>query len=286
MSVAPTARRRQLGSWLRNLREMKELSPRDAAELIGYSESKIRHQEKGRSVVKADELRRLLDIYEASTEVREQLEALRPEASHRGWWESYRLPTWAAPFIAFESEAREMLTFEPTLVPGLLQTKEYAYEIHRAGRYLTNPPDIDARVNARMERQRRLAESTPLELRAVVTEEVLRRPVGGLSVMRDQLAHLVSMANQQNVLLQVLPLSAGAYACQSGSLTILRFDEGEDVAFLESPLGGHVVDERSEVDACRYLFDEVRASSMSTAQSIDLVRSIAEDIALQEQEKP
>ncbi|MEU6132904.1 Scr1 family TA system antitoxin-like transcriptional regulator [Saccharopolyspora sp. NPDC047091] len=126
MSVAPTARRRQLGSWLRNLREAKGLSPHDAADLVGYSESKIRHQEKGRSVVKAHELRRLLEIYDASAEVRVQLEELRPEASQRGWWESYRLPVWAAPFVAFESEAREMLTFEPMLIPGLLQTKDYA----------------------------------------------------------------------------------------------------------------------------------------------------------------
>ncbi|MEU6132905.1 DUF5753 domain-containing protein [Saccharopolyspora sp. NPDC047091] len=147
-------------------------------------------------------------------------------------------------------------------------------------RYLTNPPDIDARVTARMERQRRLDESTPLELRAVVAEEALRRPVGGWAVMQAQLEHLIAVADRPNVLLQVLPLNVGAYACQSGSLTVLRFDEGEDVAFLESPLGGHVVDERPEVQACHYLFDEVRASALSTSQSLDLVRSIAGDIVL------
>ncbi|MCX2730463.1 DUF5753 domain-containing protein [Saccharopolyspora sp. NFXS83] len=165
------------------------------------------------------------------------------------------------------------------------KTEDYAYEIHRAGRYLTDPPDIDARVEARLERQRRLVDSTPFEMRAVVTEEVLRRPVGGATALRGQLEHFVSMAKQRNILLQVRPLSAGAYACQTGSLTVLRFEQGEDVAFLEYPLGGRVVDSRAEFAACRYLFVEVRASAMSAAQSLDLVRGIADDITLQEQEQ-
>ncbi|MFI0464474.1 helix-turn-helix domain-containing protein [Saccharopolyspora sp. 5N102] len=272
-----TARRRQLGSWLTKLRNQAGCSVEDSAERLGCSTSKIRHLEAGRSKIKKVELTKLLDLYEASDEVRAQLDETRKQAEERGWWSSYRLPEWFEPYVAFESTAVEVANFELDLIPGLLQTEEYAREIHRAGRYDTDPRDIDRRVKARMTRQNRLSSDPPLQLRAVVSEAAFHRQVGGPDVMKEQITHIIEQCQRPNVILQLLPYEAGAHASPSGTFVILSFpDQEESIGFLDTPLGGHTVDDEDEVSALRYLFDELRSVALSAPASLDRLRRLAQ----------
>lgn len=271
-----TARRRQLGSWLVKLRNQAGSDVEEAAKALDCSVSKIRHLEAGRSKAKKGELSALLDLYGADTEVRDQLETTRQQAEQRGWWQSYRVPEWFAPFVDFESFATEAINFELDLVPGLLQTERYAYEIHRAGRYTTNPQDIQRRVKARTERQKRLTETIPLQLRAVVRESALRCQVGGPEVMREQLDQLLEWCALPNVILQVLPDESGAHASPSGAFVVLSFahPENESIGFLDTPLGGHTVDDADDVAALRYVFDEVRSTALPAPASLDRISTI------------
>ncbi|RKT83108.1 Helix-turn-helix domain-containing protein [Saccharopolyspora antimicrobica] len=271
------ARRRQVGTWLAKLRQAKGMTFQQAADALECSDSRIRHWEAGRSAPKKDDLARLLDLYDAPDDVRDLLQQTRSDVSKQGWWDSYRLPEWFGPYVSFETTATEARNFEVALVPGLLQTKEYAYEIHRAGRYVTDPRDIHKRVDARLERQRRLTEEPRLQFRAVIAEEALHRQVGGHEVMRAQIEHLIELSHLPNVILQVLPLTAGAHASPAGGFAVLSFESPHhpDVGFSDTPLGGHVIDDADDVAALRYLFDELRALSLSAPDTVTLLHRIS-----------
>lgn len=208
--------------------------------------------------------------------MRAQLEDTRRQAEQRGWWESYRVPGWFAPFVDFESFATEAINFELDLIPGLLQTERYAYEVHRAGRYTTNPQDIARRVKARTERQKRLTSALPIQLRAVIGEAALHRVVGGPEIMTEQLQHLLDLCELPNVIVQVLPYEAGAHASPSGAFVVLSFEHPEDeaIGFLDTPLGGHTVDRPDDVEALRYVFDELRSTALSAPATLERVATI------------
>ena len=283
--LGPTVRRRQLGAELRRLRDAAGMSTRDAADVLGCSVAKIGHLERGRYGVRKTELAALLDAYRASDEVRDVLEELRREGGQRGWWATYRLPEWAQPFVGLEFAASAVRTFELELVPGLLQTEAYARAVHRSGRHLTDPEDIDKRVSARLTRQRRLTEPPVIELWAVTSEAAIRRQVGGLSGMAEQLRTLVELStNLPNLKLQVLPFAAGEHGSMSGPLTLLSFpDQAEpDVAYLEYPVGGHLVEDVDVVARLSMLFDDLRAQAMSIRDSVQLISQAAEQYQQEE----
>ncbi|MBB5152606.1 helix-turn-helix domain-containing protein [Saccharopolyspora phatthalungensis] len=275
-----TARQRQLGSWLEKLRKQSGHDVEQAAEVLGCSVSKIRHMEAGRSKAKKSELTKLLDLYGTPDNVRAQLEATRAESEKRGWWESYQVPEWFAPFVEFESFASEAYNFELDLIPGLLQTERYAYEVHRTGRYTTNPPDITRRVEARMARQRRLEETPPLQFRAVVAESAFHRLVGGPEVMRAQIDAVIERCQLPNVILQVLPFEAGMHASPSGAFIVLSYSrpDEEPLGFMDSPLGGHTVDKAEDVVALRYVFDELRSLALPAPATLDRLRTIRDTL--------
>lgn len=275
--MASTARRRQLGGWLHRLRREAGASPGDAAARLGCSESKIRHWEAGRSRAKKIELEALLDFYGASAEVRQQLEEIRKDGAKRGWWASYRLPGWFAPYVGFETDAVEARNFELDLIPGLLQTETYAREVHRVGRHASDTEAAEKSVAARLERQRRLTAEPVLELRVVIAEEALRRIVGSEQVMTEQLKHVVALAQRPNVIVQVLPFNAGAHVSPHGPFVVLSFadPEDEDIGFSDTPLGGHVIDDPADVTALSYLFDELRSVALPAPDSVELLHSMA-----------
>jgi hypothetical protein len=272
-----TARRRQLGSWLSRLRVDAGCGIAEVADRLGCSGSKIRHIEAGRSRIKKTELDILLEHYDAADEIRNQAEKIRREAEQRGWWSSYRLPEWFTPYVEFESFAAGSDAFALDVIPGLLQTENYAYEMHRASRYTTHPQDIRRRVKARIVRQKRLADSEPLRLRAVVAESALYRQVGGAEVMREQIDHMLDRCQWANVVVQVLPYHVGAHASPS-PFVVLSFpdcDEGS-VAFVDTPLGGHTIDDPNDVAALQYVFDELRAFALPELDSLNVLREIRE----------
>lgn len=274
--MAGTARQVHLGRELKKLRTAKGLSLDDAAAHLERSRSTVGHWESGHSRVGPNDLKALLELYDAGEELREQLLKLRREAGQRGWWQSYKLPSFMAPFIGFESEASEIFHFELGLIPGLLQTEAYARKVHESGRLTLDDAQLQEWVEVRLKRQERLQPGNGLTLHAVVAEEALHRVVGSTAIMREQIEHLIKVSKLPTVNLQVLPFGAGAHVGAHGPMMVLRFpDPGHaDIAYSDTPLGGHVIDDLRDVAELSRLFSTVQAQASPTANTGKLLSSI------------
>jgi transcriptional regulator with XRE-family HTH domain len=183
-------------------------------------------------------------------------------------------PTWFGPFVEYEEKASKIHNWDNRLVPGLLQTEDYARAVMRAGRPREAPETIERDVAARMDRQAILARQNPPLLWCVIDEAVLRRPVGGAAAMREQIKHLVAVADSVNVVLQVLPLAITEHPGADGSLTILEPTAGPPVAYAEGWRNERLVESATEVADAVMTFDLIRAAALSRGASLDLVRAI------------
>ncbi|MEE6258525.1 helix-turn-helix domain-containing protein [Plantactinospora sonchi] len=185
-------------------------------------------------------------------------------------------PSWLRQWIEIEEKAAALRWFENTVVPGLLQTEAYARAIF-AGMGVLSRSEVDERVAARMDRQAVLSREKPPQISIVLDEGLLRRPVGGPKVMRDQLHHLVAVVSElPQIRIQVVPTEAGAYAGLTGLFEIATLSDGETVAFLDNYLQGMVVHEPSEVLWIGSVWESIRGEALPHHQSIKLISEVAE----------
>jgi len=266
-----TIRRRQLGAHLRQLRNDAGDNRDQIASVLGCSPTKVTYLESGRNVIGKTELIVLLQHYGAEEKL-EPLEELRQEANKRGWWSTARLPEWLADYVGLETEATSVRSFELTLIPGLLQTEEYARDLHTLRRRLTTN-DIERRITARIRRQARLVDPDPVQLSAVVCEEALHRCVHRPDLATAQLRHLLDQARLPSVRLQVLPLGLGTHCGMAGAFTLLTFPDGllPDVAWQEYAMGGHIIDDQSSVTYLARLYDELRSQALDPDESLAVI---------------
>lgn len=280
---SPTVRRRRLGLELRRLREAGGHAIEHVAEHMECSRAKISRIETGQVGVKAPELGAMLDLYQVPTGAREALFTLARESRQRGWWSSYADVTdlGVGSFIGLEAAASSIRTFEQYLLPGLLQIEEYAWALISAAHPTADADEIARRVAVRMTRQERLVGPDPLNLWAVVDEAALRRRVGSPGVMRMQLERLAEAVTAPNVTLQVLPLSAGAHAGVDGSLLLMSFPEptDPDLAYVEGYMGSVFLEKADDLARCTLVFDLLRATALSPADSVTMIMSATKDLA-------
>ncbi len=234
----PTAVRIALGAQLRRLRETTNITREEAAEAIRATHSKISRLERGRSGAKQRDVADLLSLYGVSDETeREELLALARQANAPGWWRQYTdiLPRWFEFYVGLERAASVIRSYEVQFVHGLMQTEDYARAVVLIANAHAPAAETDRRVSVRMRRQQLLTQPGAPELWAVLDEAALRRPVGGPTVMRAQLRHLLEVIELPNVTLQIVPFRAGAHAAAGGPFTILRFPGPDvpDVVYLE-----------------------------------------------------
>ena len=216
---APTVRRRRLGIELRRLREEAGLTIDQVAQRLECSDSKISRIETGQVSATPRDVRDMLKIYEVGEEQRAELLQIAREARQKSWWQAYGdIPV--PPAVAFKADAFSMSIYQALAVPGLFQTKDYARAVLRAMRPELAPGQIERRVELRLARQPILTRDQPPALWVVLDEAALRRPIGGLEIMRKQLEHLLEAAAWPNVSVQVLPLKVGAHAGMGGRFII------------------------------------------------------------------
>lgn len=275
-------RARQLAAELRRLRDVATLTGEEAAGRLGWSPSKISRIETGQTGPSPADLRRLLDLYEVSGTQRGRLESLGQSAGQRGWWDAYSDtlgPEYTA-LIALEAEAESVRWYAPMLVPGLLQTEEYARSVISSGLLIAPPGEIERRVQVKMTRQKVLARDDPLTLDVILDEAAILRMVGGPEVMRGQLAHLASMADRPNITVQVLPLDAGAHPATTGEFTILAFPDlvAPDVVYLENMTSDLYVEQEAEVYRYGMAFDRLRALAGPSGKSAAFLATAADSI--------
>jgi Domain of unknown function (DUF5753) len=226
------------------------------------------------------DVRDMLEVYGVTGDEAEALVQLAREARKRGWWTAYN-DVFTGTYVGLESEAASMHSYEPQIIPGLLETEDYTRALIRAGSVRYDSDEIERRVQARMARQEILTRPEALEIWAVLDEPVIRRPIGGPAVMRAQLQHLLDVTAPSNstITLQILPLAIGSHPGLSGPFLILDFPSSEDpsVVYLETATDGLYLEETAEIERYTLMFDHLRASALSTAESASLIaRVVAE----------
>ncbi|MEU6774892.1 helix-turn-helix transcriptional regulator [Streptomyces sp. NPDC046759] len=284
MQNGPAVRRRKLGAELRTLRTSAGLTSGEAARLVGWHQSKVSRIETGASGVKPADVRLLLDAYEVRDgQLRELLLMLAgsEETGDRDrWWHAYRgvLPPTYRDFISLESQASAMRTLETTVVPGLLQTPEYARAVTRAAVKDLDDERLDTLVEVRLARQDVLRTNPPLRLSAVLDEAVLRREVGGPEVMARQLERLTEAARLPQVRLQVLPFGAGAHVGLTGPFVIFSFPSTSDldVVVLDQLTSSLYLERKEDLMAYSEAFDTLRMHALSPEETLDYIAGIGD----------
>lgn len=176
-----------------------------------------------------------------------------------------------------EALATKICDFAPALVPGLLQTPEYARAVTLAMNPFASDAYIEDKVSGRMERQRILSDATRPVYWVILHEHVLRVPVGGAAAMMWQLEHLAALASKRTVLVQVLPYVAGAYAVMNGTLRLMEFEDAPPTAYTEAVYSGNLLDDPAVVKRVTETYDLIRAAALPPEASLALIESAAED---------
>jgi transcriptional regulator with XRE-family HTH domain len=279
---SPTVRRRRLAGELRRLRKESGLTTEAVASRLEYDQSWVSRIESGRRGVRIPDLRALLDVYEVTSEAREELLQLARQARQRGWWHTYGdvIPDWFQVFVGLEAEATELRRYDMELVPGLLQTPDYYRAYLRVAPVSWKPEEIDRMIEFRQTRQQRVIHDDSLRLWVVMNEAVIRRHVGNQPTMKAQLNHLIEMSEKPNITLQVLPFAAGPHPAMDGGFVIIGFPETEDpdVIYQESQAGSLYLEESAVIDRYNLVFKHLMAKADDPDRTRDLLGSVAKEV--------
>jgi transcriptional regulator with XRE-family HTH domain len=283
-----TLRGRRLATELRRLREATGLNGEEVADRLGWSGSKVSRIELHRTGIKQADLRKLLDLYEVGETRREELFALARESrsSDKTWLEK-ATANFSAEYAAYlhaEAEAESVWNWEPQVVPGLLQTPEYARAVMHGWQsmFAVPPGDVERRVQTRVMRQQLLIKDSPLELSVVIDESVLRRRFGGKTVMRQQMERLVEVSELANVGLRVLPLE-GDHPIGTGTFYYLKFPQVHDVSMpdivaIEHMMGNYYLEDEEDTYKFLVTFRHLVTNSLDPDQSRKLITRAAREV--------
>lgn len=259
------------------LADVVELAERD------FTDTTLSRWETGENLPKPTDLRRLLEVYEVSGEKKRELLALLKDAreNRRSWWAPARksLKKGFADYLSLERDAQAIREYQSTLVPGVLQTREYATAITRRSIVGESDADVGQIVDVRMSRKARLTdEESPVEYMAVVDEAVVRRSVGSAAVMRGQLEHLLEMGERPNVQLRLVPFAVGAHAAMNGTFTLFEFPEPHPtVVYVENTTRGLASDEESDVQPYTMVWGSLNATALDSAESAAFLAEVLDE---------
>ncbi|GEC06537.1 transcriptional regulator [Streptomyces spinoverrucosus] len=281
-NVNPTVRRRRLGQELRRLRELKGMTAEEVAERLLVSQSKISRLENGRRSISQRDVRDLCGVYEVEDHrIVDSLMQMAKDSRQQGWWHSFGDIPYSV-YIGLETDAASLRVYDPQVVPGLLQTRQYAESLIRGALPEATPTDIDRRVQVRLRRQERIAaEENPLRLWAVLDEAAVRREVGNKQVMIDQLEHLLEMSQLPHVTVQLIPFQMGAHPGVSGQYAILEFPDAADssVVYIEGVTSDLYLEKPQDVQKYSVMYEHLRAQALNVDQTREFLSDVAKSYA-------
>ena len=271
-----------LGAQLRRLRKARGISVEVASHAIGASHTKISRMERGRVGFKAREVADLLTLYGVVDQhQRQTLLSLALQANAADWAHYYSdlLPSWGATFLGLEQASSVIRTYQPQVVPDLLQAEDVARALQRLRHPSDCLLDIERRVALQMTRQEILTDPSAPSLWAVIDQAVLWW-LAGSSALGDQIRHLITMAELPHVTLQVLPVSSGEQVAISGPVTLLRFADPElaDVVYYQQQTTALCLDRDEDVRHYRALMDNIAACAKSPTQTINYLNTLLTNI--------
>ncbi|GAA3783095.1 helix-turn-helix domain-containing protein [Streptomyces chiangmaiensis] len=281
---APTLLKMLVGVQLAGMREDVGLSQEQAARALGFSPAKLSRIEagKGRKPPTEGDVRALLQLYSAADYEASVLVKLLQRAGEPGWWQRYDkrlMPEWFDRLVGLQEAAAAIRTFEIQYVPGLLQTAAYTRAVVERGLPSASAPEVERRVELRMRRRQLLLRRDAPQLWAIVDESVLMRVLGSRKVMREQLEHLVEMAQCPHVTLQFVPLDVTNASAPAIPVTYLRFGGRDlpDIVYLEHIRSANFLEDRDETEEYRMALDRLADEALNPRESVALLKRTLEE---------
>jgi transcriptional regulator with XRE-family HTH domain len=269
----PTIRKRLIGSQLRRLREERELSVESVAEQLAIGPSSLRRQEYGQTAVSVADVIAYARIYKLDEDgpVVQRLLDLAKHGRTRGWWTAYDTTVGpsAADIADAEDLATSIKTWQPNIIPGLLQTREYSATIIGT-RQVLKPGPVDQVIELRERRKEVLARTpNPPQLWAIIGEGAILAEIGGRALMNEQLQHLLNQSQRPHVAIQIMPFKAGAHLGLDGGFMVMGFDATLDggIAYMENGGSGVFSDDPAEVRSHADRFSHMQAQALTTADT-------------------
>jgi len=269
----PSALRWLIGAELKNARNRAGLSITQLADKSGIGRPKLGHMESGKYTQYPADITKFLEACNATQPDIERLSSLAGKTDEKSWWAPYAtvLPDWNRTYVGLEGMASHMFTYEPVVLPGLLQTAEYAETLTEAVGFV-RADHAERFVEFRRARAERLtAEDQPLHLHAVIEEGALRRVIGDSELMARQYEHLLAMAEVDNVVIQIARPADGPHAAAPGQFTILDFDLAQSIAFIEQIDGAVYAQDRDAVNAYKMVSENLERVALNPAKSQELI---------------
>ncbi|MGP3949611.1 helix-turn-helix domain-containing protein [Streptomyces sp. 7N604] len=284
--VPQSVYRRQLAARLKVLRETSGLTLTEVAEQLEVNQGSLSRIENGERGTTPVLVRALLDCYgiDDAADRDDVLDLVRADKEQqKPWWRKYSTVLTATRYdgyLALEAGSVALSSYQPMLVPGLLQTEDYARAVISQMRMDLTPGQVEALVKVRVERQNsRLAGDQPVKLWAILDEAVIHRTIGSASVMRDQMQKLLTANEQPNITVQLLPFSLGAHPGLYGPFVILAFpDPTPDLVWLENPKNSVYLEAADDVENYQEVFDYLRGCALSPAETRTRLAQIIKEL--------
>jgi transcriptional regulator with XRE-family HTH domain len=251
---------------LRSWREFRKMSQLQLAEAIHYSDSAVAMVETKQRKARPDFVERCDEALKTGGALRRLLKELVDRELVPDWMDRWR---------TIEEQATALYSFQSMVVPGLLQTADYARAVFEKNGQATSI-DIQAQVNTRIERQKILARDNPPMFVAVLDEGVLHRSIGGPKVMHEQLMHLVELSERSSdVVVQVIPKDVGAYSGLAGPFVVATMD-GDEFVYLDTALYGQIAESTEDVAIVKRIWESLRAEALPRTASLNLITEVAQ----------
>jgi len=230
--------------------------------------------ETGHGIATSRDIRDLCDLYGVTDAAeRERMKQLSHEGKQQGWWQSYDLPY--STYVGLEAEAVAISDFQSSVVPGLLQTADYARAGHEGAMPKLSPEEIERRIEAKLTRQSLLTKADPPSFEAVLDEAVLHRAVGGPQVMDEQLERLIEISHLPNVTIQVIPFALGAHPGVESNFNILEMPgRTPGVVFVEGLVGYLYLEKTEDLQRYQGIFERLKTMALSPKDTIIAVAKI------------
>lgn len=272
----PSPLRWLIGVELNRYREAAGMKLSEVAEQTGMSRAKVGHLETGFQQQDPDDIATLLKLYGAERRALDRLNSLTTSADRTTWWAPWAhvLPDWLKTFVGLEGLAEAEFLFDPMVIPGQLQTTDYATAI-TAETPRVRPDHGERVVNFRLARANRLTDpNRPLRLHAVIGEAALRLAVGTLEMRRAQLEHLIEMAEMPNVIIQVIRPEDGFHTATSGKFILLDFENAQPIAYSELHDGAVYIQDKEQVRSYKLSSENLQRVALGPEKSVALLRSM------------
>jgi hypothetical protein len=276
----PTVARRKLAVYFRRLRELRQVGLGTIARLLAVDLSQASRLDTGARGFRVDDVLKLAQFYGLDDTEQAFLLALAEEQRKRAWWQQYDLPPALRTMIGMEQAARSIAEYAGSVIPGLLQTRDYARAAVAAGAFDVPEQKIREIVEVRVRRQQILAREQPPELWVVIDEAALARVAGGAAVMRAQLEHLYARANDPGITVQIIGFEYGLYPAGGNHFVLLQIGEDlPDVLYTESLRAHSDTTNSGELQAARRLWDVLRALALSPRDSAERIAQYIERLS-------